>query len=385
MQIEKKALIVVNLAGFLNFLWNDIDTLQDMGFKVEVAMNGKMADGSLATEVKMLKKMGITFYQIDFNTKKPLSKNNLSAYKSIKKILKSNYDLVHCHTPIVGMITRLAANKYRKKGTRVIYTTHGFTFTDKSSKKTWLTYYVIEYIMSFFCDAIITINHEDYYNAKKMRCKNVYIIPGVGIDNRRFNNVKIDIKQYREENGISPNDILILAVGELSKRKNHQVIVKAISHLENKDKIVFVICGRAVTNNNIKKELEDLAKKLKVKIIFAGHRSDIPEMNICADLIVMPSMREGLGMSGLEAMASGKPVVGSDVQGIREYVKNGITGYLCDPMDDIEFSDSIRKIIGMSEDKRREMSFKCKEMARKFDVTKSKKAMYDIYEEIICK
>lgn len=184
----KRALIVVNLAGFLNFLWHDIETLQYMGYKVSVAMNGKLMDGSYAVEIPILKEKGIDYFQIDFDTKSPLAKENVKAYKQLSVVLKNNkYDLVHCHTPIAGVVTRIAANKYRKQGTKVLYTTHGFTFTDRSSKKSWIIYYSVEKIMSRLCDGIITINHEDFENAKTMHCKNVYIIPSVGLDNARWN------------------------------------------------------------------------------------------------------------------------------------------------------------------------------------------------------
>ena len=82
--------------------------------------------------------MKIDFLQIDFDTKNPLSRYNFFAYNLLKKVVNEEYDLIHCHTPIVGILTRIAAKKYRKTGTTVIYTTHGFTFTDKSSKKTGL-------------------------------------------------------------------------------------------------------------------------------------------------------------------------------------------------------------------------------------------------------
>src|SRR5699024_11081061 len=100
----KRALIVVNLAGFLNFLWHDIETLQYMGYKVSVAMNGKLMDGSYAVEIPILKEKGIDYFQIDFDTKSPLAKENVKAYKQLSVVLKNNkYDLVHCHTPIAGV------------------------------------------------------------------------------------------------------------------------------------------------------------------------------------------------------------------------------------------------------------------------------------------
>ena len=358
----KKALIVVNLAGFLTFLWNDIKTLQEMGYTVSVAMNARMPDGSDAVEVEKLKKMKIDFFQIDFDTKNPLSRDNVIAYKQLKKVVNEEYDLIHCHTPIVGILTRMAAKKYRKTGTTVIYTTHGFTFTDKSSKKNWIVYFNAEKLMSRFCDAIITINHEDYNNAKRMHCPKVYIIPSVGLDSNRFSNLRINRDEYRASFGVEPKDHMVLSV----------------------EQYVFVICGRAVVNSTIEEELKETASKLGVRIFLAGHRLDIPEINACADVAVIPSVREGFGMTGVEALASGVPVVGSDVQGIREYVIPGKTGYLCDPYDAHQFADAIEKIVNLPSEERAKMVIACKEKAKEFDVSKSIAAMKNIYQEVLC-
>lgn len=380
----KKALIVVNLAGFLNFLWHDIETLQYMGYKVSVAMNGKLMDGSYAVEIPILKEKGIDYFQIDFDTKSPLAKENVKAYKQLSVVLKNNkYDLVHCHTPIAGVVTRIAANKYRKQGTKVLYTTHGFTFTDRSSKKSWIIYYSVEKIMSRLCDGIITINHDDFENAKTMHCKNVYIIPSVGLDNARFRNIQIDRDTYRKSIGVDKNKIMILTVGELSERKNQQIIIKAIGKLEHKEKYVLVICGHAIVNSSIESDLKNLAKELCVEIRMLGHRLDIPEINACADIAVIASLREGFGMAGVEAMAVGVPVIGSDVQGIREYVVPGKTGFFCDPKNEDTLANAIDTLTNMDEEKKNFMKEECKKMALRFDVSESKEKMMEIYKKIL--
>lgn len=380
----KETLIVVNLAGFLDFLWNDIETLQHMGYQVSVAMNGKLMDGSYAVEIPMLEKKKIRYYQVDFDTKSPLAKENIRAYKQLCVILKRNrYDLIHCHTPIAGAVTRIAANKYRKNGTKVLYTTHGFTFTDRTSKKSWIVYYNIEKMMSRFCDAIITINHEDFENAKTMHCKSVYIIPSVGLNNDRFKNVRIDSDEYRRSIGVAKDKVMILTVGELSERKNQQIIIKAIGKLKNKDKFVLVICGHAIVNSSIEANLKKLAEELGVEIRLLGHRLDIPEINTCADIAVIASLREGFGMAGVEAMAVGVPVIGSDVQGIREYIIPGKTGLFCDPTNEYTLADAIVTLTNMDESKKNSMQDECEKMAMKFDVRKSKEKMMEIYKKIL--
>lgn len=176
-----------------------------------------------------------------------------------------------------------------------------------------------------------------------MHCSKVYVIPSVGLDNHRFNNLKINRDKYRASFGVEPKDHMVLSVGELSSRKNQKIIIEALGRLDRKDQYIFVICGTAVVNSTIEEELKETAARLGVRIFLAGHRLDIPEINACADVAVIPSIREGFGMTGVEALASGVPVVGSDVQGIREYVVPGKTGYLCDPYNAHQFADAIEK------------------------------------------
>lgn len=150
-------------------------------------------------------------------------------------------------------------------------------------QKSWIIYYSVGKIMSRLCDGIITINHEDFENAKTMHCKNVYIIPSVGLDNARFRNIQIDRDTYRKSIGVDKNKIMILTVGELSERKNQQIIIKAIGKLEHKEKYVLVICGHAIVNSSvnssIESDLKNLAKELCVEIRMLGHRLDIEVFN----------------------------------------------------------------------------------------------------------
>ena len=376
----KKALILTAFARFIkSFLTNDIKILQDMGYEVHCAANIHHA-GAECME-KYFLDMNVTFHQIDFSSNKPISKETLLSYKEMKKLLKENYfDVIHTHTPIAGAITRYACKEQRKKGTTVIYTTHGFYFHKYSSKKTWLIFHTIEDFMSRYTDAIITINHEDYGNAKSMHCNKVYYIPGVGVDTKKFENVEIDRNAYRKKLQINDDNLLILAVGELSHRKNHQVVIRALAEA-NLPNAVFMICGNAMTSANTKEELEELAKKLSVDLRLMGLRDDIPQICKCADIGVMPSTREGLGLSGIEMLASGLPVVASNVHGIVDYIIDGEDGYLCSPDDDHAFSEAILKL--KSEDKRKSISSKCTNIARKFDKKYSYKKMREIYKELL--
>ena len=173
---KKRALIITNDLGFIANLWNDIKLLSDLRYCVHFAANYH-SDVSKTLKDK-LEENHIPFINIPFDSKNPISKTTISAYRIIRKLLKENrYDLIHCHTAIAGLLTRIAARKYRKK-TKVIYTTHGFTFTDLSSKKEWLKYYPLELLASLFTDMIITINYDDFEIAKKCMQKKYGISMG---------------------------------------------------------------------------------------------------------------------------------------------------------------------------------------------------------------
>ena len=378
--MKKKALIVTNLIGFVGFLWNDIAVLEELGYEVSFAANAEVISGE--NHCDELNKRGIKFYQLDFSSKNPFAKENLKAYKTIKKIIaEEKYDVIHCHTPIAGFITRLAASNARKKGTKVFYTTHGLSFTHLSSKKQWVGYYYFEKFASLFTDVIITINNEDYVNAKTMFCKDVRMINGVGVDTLAYHGVDINVNAYKKEIGIPQDKIIVLSVGELSARKNHQVIIKALGKIPNKEDFCFVICGREVAGSGFADMLGELAKEHGVNLILLGHRSDIPEIMHCSDIGAIPSVREGLGLAGIQSLCAEVPLVGTDVQGIRDYIIPGKTGILCNPYDEDAYKDAI--IVLSDENVRNKMKDECYKVAKRFDIKVSHKQMREIYTTVL--
>lgn len=378
----KKALIVANLAGFASFLLNDIGILQSMGYEIFYAANANKLKWK--DTKRKLEERNVKFLQVDFESKNPFSSQNIKSFRQISKLIKEEkFDLIHCHTPIPGMIVRLAARRSRKKGTKVIYTTHGFAFTSTiPSLKNKIVFKTIEDFCSSFCDAIITINQEDYESAKKMHCKKVYYINGVGVNTQRYANVNIDRSTYRKSIGVSDDEIMVLSVGELSERKNHQIIIKALSQMDSDKKYVYVVCGNGI-NGGTGPYLEKLAKEKGVRLLLLGFRSDIPEITKCSDIGAIPSVREGLGLAGVQSLAAGIPVVGTSVQGIKDYVSDGNTGFLCNAFDADGFSNAIKKLSSMDAKERDRMKECCVEMAKSFDTKISITQIKKIYKEVL--
>lgn len=377
----KKALIITALSGFISaFLISDIEILLQMGYEVYCAANDGESKTGAAKNFWI--EHHVTFVNIDFDSKNPASQNNIAAYNEIRELLaRERFDLIHCHTPIAGFITRLAARKYRKQGTKVIYTTHGFYFHKHAPKKDWIKYYPIEKLASAWCDAIVTINEEDLQCAKRMWCRKCFKINSVGLDTKRYLDIKLDRQEYRKSIGVEENDIMILAAGELSARKNHIVIIRALAKIRD-PKYVFVICGQAVKGSGTYDLIEQTARENNVRVKFLGFRRDMPELFSCADISVMPSKREGLGMAGLQSMIVGVPVIGSNVHGIVDYVIPGKTGYLFDPDDVDGFAAGIEKL--SDPEVRNAMKQNCIDTAMKFSKEVSWKQKEEIYKEVLC-
>lgn len=377
--MTKRILISTALSGFLKvFLEKDVLILQSMGYEVHFASNNTIDAEKYAP---YFEKMGIIFHQVDFSSNKPFSRNTLHCYRQFSDILTSErFDAVHIHTPIPGVIGRLAANRFRRRGMKVLYTTHGFYFHKKSSLKTKLLYKPVEYIMSAMTDAVITINLEDYEAAKKMFCKRVYHIPGMGVDINRFRETVIDRKKYRESIGVPENAFMILSVGELTRRKNHRVVIEALRECDIPG-VVFVICGEALTDDDTKQQLIELALENNVDLRLLGHRNDIPELCKCSDIGVLPSLREGLGLAGIEMLASGMPIVASGIHGIVDYVEDGYNGFLADPLNSKDFADKIKKL--HDPEVRNRLSLNCYASTEPFNIEKAKESIQKIYSEVL--
>lgn len=327
-----KILYVTTIGGTMDFFKILIKELIDKGNTVDIATNDSISKVS-----DFYRNLGCKIFSISAS-RSPFSLGNFKAIKQIRNIAK-DYDIVHCHTPLAGMATRLACRKLRKRqGLKVIYTAHGFHFYKGAPKKNWIIYYPIEKLCSRWTDVLITINKEDYELAKReMKAKRVEYVPGVGIDIQKFSSIVINKDEKRNELGIPKDAYLVLSIGELNQNKNHQIVIKAISTLNNPN-IHYAIAGIGDQKDN----LEKLAKGLNVNLHLLGYRKDVAELYHIADLFAFPSIREGLGLAAIEAMASSLPLICSDNRGTREYAFDG--AIVCKHDDVNAFANGIQKI-----------------------------------------
>ncbi len=368
-----KILYITTVAITMGFFPEHIKMLLKEGHTVDVASN--------CTDYKLpeyCKELGLKVYNIPFS-RSPLSSSNIKAYKEIKKLIKyGDYDIVHTHTPNASICARLACRNMRKHGLKVIYTAHGFHFYKGAPFINWLLYYPIEWLCSFLTDTIVTINQEDYLLAEKhFHSKKVYRIPGIGLDIKKLERTDFSVCEYRKSLGLSDNDFMILSVGEVNANKNHELVIRAAAELKNPE-IHYFIAGVGDRTN----EYELMADRLGIadNIHLLGYRDDIAELNLSADLFAFPSIREGLGMSSLEAMACGTPVCGMNTRGINEYVIEGKTGFLFEN-NIISCAEAIEKMVNMSPNSLTQMAENCKNKATEYETGKTNKILQEVYKE----
>ena len=267
--------------------------------------------------------------------------------KQMKQLLeKEHFDIIHCHTPMGSVVTRLAAKKARKNGTRVIYTAHGFHFYTGAPLINWLLFYPVEWYLAKYTDTLITINHEDYNRAKKKfskRCHDIQYVPGVGIDPKKFDfkMTKKEKHELRASLGLKDDDFVMIFPAELSKRKNQMWLIKTLEPLfREHDEMHLLLPGR----DNLNGKCQKLAEKLNVKeqVHFLGFRDDIPRLLKISDLELSSAKQEGLPINIIEAMQCNMPIVSLRCRGCIDLLGEN---RCADIKDGVQYVRMIKKIL----------------------------------------
>jgi glycosyltransferase EpsD len=235
-----KVLFTASIMGHLTgFHIPYMQYFKDQGFSVHIACG----EGNPPSCVDR-------HYTVAFE-RSPFKLKNLSAWRTLKKIIQDNqYDIIHCHTPVASVLTRLAARAARKKGTVVIYTSHGFHFYDGAPGLSALAFRLIEKWLSRCTDIIITINGEDYAALSRYGFKptmGAYKVPGVGVDDTRFKPHTTESKLLnRAKNGIEDDAFVLVFAAEYNANKNQMLLIRAAGLLKSRIQIGRASCRERV-------------------------------------------------------------------------------------------------------------------------------------------
>jgi len=319
---------------------------QESGLEFHIAGNWSYSsDGERIADEEQY---GIKIHQIDF-FRTPYHPGNLKAYRQLKDLVRSeNYYAIHCNTPIGGVLGRIIGKQCNVE--KVIYQARGFHFYNGAPKKNWLLYYPVEKWLAHYTDVLITINQEDYGFAKrKLKLRNggmVYYVPGAGISLSNYENIQIDRNEKRRGLGLGDTDVICISAGEMNANKNYRVAIEAIAKTRNSN-IHYLICGTGPE----KIKLEQLARDrgIESQIHFLGFRTDVNELLYISDIFLIPSLREGLPRSLMEAMASGLPCIASRIRGNVDLLEGTGGGFLCEATDAVSFADKLNMLVNDTE------------------------------------
>jgi len=285
---------------------------------------------------------------------KPLS-NLKSIWEMFKLLRKEKPDIVHVHTPVAALLGRIAAKFARVPN--IIYTAHGFYFHENMSRRKYKFFFTIEKIAAkLFTDYIFTQSQEDGKLAidKGFLPKGKITVISNGVDVKgKFNpeNIKDEkVSKLREELNINEEDKVITFVGRLVKEKGIFELLEAIKRIEKNNCKLLIIGGASATTERDQVTNEKLEKYHTLEnVIFTGHRKDIPELLYLTDVFCLPSYREGMPRSIIEAMAMECAIVATNIRGSREEVDSNVNGLLVPVKSADALSKSLNDVISDEE------------------------------------
>lgn len=300
--------------------------------------------------VKKLKSKNYNIKTISISRNLNLFKHFISFIRLYVFLKKNKFDVVHVHTPVASVLGRIAAKLAGVK--YVIYTAHGFYFHENMSFLKFKFYFYIEKLFSNFTNLIFTQSKEDQLTCIKYKLCNPkkIICIGNGVSKTKFDyKLKNNKFKIRNQFNIPKEYTTFIFVGRLVKEKGLEYMFNsAFKIIDKNKKIFFLIVGERLESDHspgIDNYIRIAKKNYKKNIKFLGMRDDIENLLAASDIFCLPSLREGLPRSIIEAMIMGLPVITTNIRGCRELIKNNINGIICSPGSSSSLYDAFNKFI----------------------------------------
>lgn len=310
--------------------------------------------------------------------------NFTDAPKRVREIvLREGYDIVHVHSPIAAFVTRFALRDV-KNGPKVIYTSHGFHFHRGGARTKNLIFQTLERLAGRWTDYLVVMNSEDEAAAKRLRLvppERLSYMPGIGVDMTKYDPRKVTDAQLDavwDELSLSGEDRLILMIAEFNPGKRHRDALNAFKLL-NQPNVVMAFAGVGP----LEEEIQTLAKELGVaeQTRFLGYRYDIPVLLRAATALLLPSEREGLPRSIMEAHCLGTPVISTRIRGVEDLLANG-AGLMTEVGDVPAIAEAMRWMLEHPTEART-MSQTGQAYMQTFDITEVIRMHEELYSEAL--
>ena len=333
--MKKTFLIVASVeAHIYGFHLPVLAYFQEKGFEVHIATGFNKHQGFFESK-------GYLCHPIPFS-RSPFAIDNMRALRRLTELFRSTrFDAIHTHTPAASFLCRWAAQ--RTKQPYVAYTAHGLHVYRGAPLINRLLYGTIESLAARWTDVLITINREDAEWAKKrLHLKKdglMVYIPGVGIDLDRYRLSQFNGSEFKKSIGLPENAFVISVVGELNENKNQSMLFESMERLRDTQLLHLILVGEGPMEETYRRRVRERGIG---NIHFLGFRNDVPKILAMSDVIALTSKREGLPRCVMEGMAAGKPVLGTNVRGIRDLVVDGENGFLVEVGDVEGLAEKIR-------------------------------------------
>ena len=296
-------------------------------------------------------------------------------------IFKEKPDIVHTHSSKGGILGRLAAKLCGVSN--IVHTPHGHVFYGHFGRVASKVFLWVERIFAKFTDRLIALTNgekNDYMEMSVCSTEKLVTIHS-GVDLQQFLNANGNGLEKRRSLGLEQHEAVIGFVGWLLPIKGPDYLLKAMDYVwPEQPETTLVMVGKGDLDVDLRAEA--LRKNVNGKVKFLGWREDINELMPVFDMLVLPSLNEGMGRVLVEAMAAGKPVVASRAGGIPDLVQDGQTGYLVPPADEKALADAILKLLNDS-DEAKLMGQRGKELCQRFSLQAMIEKLDDLYAGLI--
>jgi glycosyltransferase involved in cell wall biosynthesis len=265
------------------------------------------------------------------------SMNPVLAMRSLAALVRlfrrERYEVLHAHTPVAALIARIAAHLTGIP--LVVYTAHGFYFHDEMPRWKRALFVALERLGGRFTDLLFSQSREDADDAVRegIAPRERVVAIGNGVDVSRFDPAKVGVGDTaRESLGIPADAFVIGMIGRHVKEKGIEELLAAAKVVAVKHPNAwFLLVGSRLPSDHsgdVDQAFARARSALGERLVAPGLRSDIPELLAAMDLFCLPSWREGMPRTIIEAMMMAKPVVATDIRGAREEVVPEQTGLL---------------------------------------------------------
>ncbi|TWT80124.1 Alpha-D-kanosaminyltransferase [Planctomycetes bacterium CA13] len=314
--------------------------------------------------------------------------NDFRTYQRLREMMRrERFDLVHTHSSKTGVLGRMAASAAGVPC--VVHTVHGFAFPAAKYPAVRRFYQWCEKRCGQMTHALVCLNPDDRQiaiNELEVDPSRVQVIAN-GVDIEAFRPIENPADRIAERSkrfGGDPERPVVMMVGRLWNQKKPQLFVRsAIQLLQNGSPAEFYLAGDGKLHKQLEDEIAEAGVADRVHLL--GWQDDVDSLIPLADVMVLPSLWEGMPIVLLEAHACGVPIVASDIPGNRECVNDGVDGYLVPKNDLKSLSDRIALLVNDSALRRSMGSAGRGKIVERFDIVHRQTTILELYSQLLGK